>query len=300
MIYSNIKELIQFKSRAGSLRRPAIISSRIFALIMFILALAGPQFGATYETIHQKGIDIILCLDTSGSMRAVDFKIESDPVQRLEVVKKLAADFIKTRVNDRIGIVVFGKEAVTLCPLTVDFATLLRFLDNIQIGMAGDMTALGSALAVGVKRLGNSSERSRIIILLTDGISNSGALAPEEAAAIARVFGIKVYTIGVGTDKIVSFETDTPFGKTTVLKAAHLDEETLKKIALTTGGLFFKASDSAGLKEIFDSIAKLEKNRFELKSYTGFREGFIPFVITGLAVFILTEILTHTLFLKIP
>ena len=300
LVFSGIKVLKHFSSRLGSFRRQILTTFRMLAMILFILALARPQFGTREEVIHTEGINIILCLDTSGSMKSIDFQLNDKPADRLSVVKKTAADFIKGRRNDRIGMVIFGREAVTICPLTFDHKTGLRFLDHIQVGMAGDMTSLGSAIALSAKRLSDSPGRSHVMVLLTDGMSNAGHISPQKATAISRALGIKVYTIGVGTSGIVPFEMDTPLGKEMAFRIADLDEETLTEIALATGGTHFRAADTRGLKKIFDSINRLEKTRIEHKLFTRYRELFPFFVIWGVVVLVLTEVLMHTLLRKVP
>lgn len=300
LIFSCIAVLKQFSSRLGAVRKQILTAFRMLAMILFILALARPQAGTREEVIHTEAIDIILCLDISGSMKGIDFHLNGRPCDRLSVVKKTAADFIKDREKDRIGMVVFGREAVTVCPLTFDHKTLLRFLDRIQVGMAGDMTAIGSALALSVKRLSDLPAGSHAIVLLTDGMNNSGNISPQKATAISRTMGIKVYTIGVGTSGIVPFKMDTPLGKETVFRIADLDEETLMEIAEATGGTYFRAADTMGLKKIFDSIDRLEKTSIEHKVFMRYRELFPLFVLCGIIMLLLAEVMMHTLFRKVP
>ncbi len=300
LIFSSITALKQFSCRLGLVRKHILTVFRMLALILFILALARPQFGTREEVSHTDGIDIILCLDTSGSMKGIDFQLDGKPADRLSVVKKVAADFIKGRRNDRIGMVIFGQEPVTICPLTFDHKAILRFLDRIQVGIAGDMTAIGSALALSAKRLSDSPARSHVIVLLTDGMSNAGHISPQKATAVSCALGIKVYTIGVGAGSIVPFEMDTPLGKETAFRIADLDEETLAEIAGATGGRYFRAADTMGLKEIFDSIDRLEKTRIEHKLFIRYRELFPLFVIGGVIALVLAEVMMHTLLRKVP
>lgn len=300
LVFSEIKVLKHFSSRLGSFRRQILTTFRMLAIILFILALARPQSGTHEEVIHTEGIDMMICLDTSGSMKSIDFQLNGKSTDRLSVLKKVAADFIKGRRNDRIGMVIFGSEAVTICPLTFDHKTILRFLDHIRVEMAGDMTSIGSAIALSAKRLNDSPARSHVIILLTDGMSNAGSVSPQKATAIAHTLGIKIYTIGVGTSSIVPFEIDTPLGKESAFRIAGLDEETLKEIAKVTDGSYFRAADTRGLKKIFDSINRLEKTRIEHKVFTRYRELFPFFVIWGVVVLVLTEVLMHTLLRKVP
>jgi Ca-activated chloride channel family protein len=300
LVFSSITALKQFSSCLGLVRKHILTVFRMLALILFILALARPQSGTREEVIHTEGIDIILCLDTSGSMKGIDFQLNGKPCDRLLVVKKAAAEFIKGRRSDRIGTVIFGQEAVTICPLTFDHKAILRFLDRIQVGIAGDMTAIGSALALSAKRLSDSPARSQVIVLLTDGISNAGHISPQKATAISRSLGIKVYTIGVGTSGIVPFEMDTPLGKETTFRIADLDEETLREIAKVTGGTYSQAADTMGLKKIFDSIDRLEKTRIAHKVFIRYKELFPLFVIWGVIVLVLAEVMMHTLLWKVP
>jgi Ca-activated chloride channel family protein len=190
---------------------PIILKALGFALL--IIALARPQEGHKRSRILSAGVDIVLAIDTSGSMRALDFKKEDKSINRLEVVKDVVADFINNRENDRMGMVIFGQDAFTQCPLTLDHDILLSFLDNLEIGIAGDSTAIGSAIGIAVKRLKDLKSKSRVIILLTDGRNNAGSLSPVQAAEIGKTFGIKIYTIGVGTRGKAPFLVDSVFGK---------------------------------------------------------------------------------------
>jgi len=196
--------------------------------------------------------------------------------------------------------VVFGEEAFTQCPLTLDYGVLLSFLDQVEIGMAGDSTAIGSALGTCVKRLKELKSKSKVIILLTDGRNNAGSVSPETAAEIAKTFTIKTYTIGVGTEGEVPFLVDTIFGKKYVYQRVDLDEDTLEEIARITGGKYFKATDTKALEEIYDQIDTLEKTKVEVKEYMEYEELFGWFLFPGLACTLLEIILAHTRFRKIP
>jgi Ca-activated chloride channel family protein len=216
------------------------------------------------------------------------------------VVKRVVHDFIQGRNNDRIGMVVFGAEAFTQCPLTLDYGVLLSFLDRVEIGMAGDSTAIGSALSVCVKRLKDLQSKSKVVILLTDGRNNAGSIDPETAAGMAHTFGIKVYTIGVGTEGKVPFLVDTIIGKQAVYQRVDLDEAILKKIASATGGTYFKATNTEALAEIYRQIDRMEKTTVETKEYTEYRELFHPFLLAGLALLLLEVGLTNTRLRRIP
>jgi Ca-activated chloride channel family protein len=277
-----------------------LVLLRCLALVLLIIALARPQSGTKASEVLTEGIDIMLCLDTSGSMQALDFKWKNERHNRLEVVQKVVGDFIKERTNDRIGMVVFGEEAFTQCPLTLDYGVLLNFLDQVDIGMAGDSTAVGSALATCVNRLKERESKSKVIILLTDGRNNAGSISPQTAAEIAKTFDIKVYTVGVGTEGEVPFLVDTLFGKKYMYQRVDLDEETLEEIAVITGGSYFKATNTEALEEIYKKIDKLEKTKVEVKEYMEYEELFGWFLLAGLLCILLEVILRNTRFRKIP
>jgi len=298
--FSTLNNLKKLKKSTSITLRYILLVLRCLAISLFVVALARPQSGTKASEVLTEGIDIILCLDTSGSMQALDFKWGNERQNRLQVVKKVVSDFIKGRKNDRIGMVVFGEEAFTQCPLTLDYGVLLSFLDQVEIGMAGDSTAIGSALGTCVKRLKELKSKSKVIILLTDGRNNAGSVSPETAAEIAKTFTIKTYTIGVGTEGEVPFLVDTIFGKKYVYQRVDLDEDTLEEIARITGGKYFKATDTKALEEIYDQIDTLEKTKVEVKEYMEYEELFGWFLFPGLACTLLEIILAHTRFRKIP
>jgi Ca-activated chloride channel family protein len=298
--FSSLGTLKQLKRSSSLLMHYVLVLLRCLALVLLIIALARPQSGTKASEVLTEGIDIMLCLDTSGSMQALDFKWKNERHNRLEVVKKVVSDFIKGRTNDRIGMVVFGEEAFTQCPLTLDYGVLLNFLDQVEIGMAGDSTAVGSALATCVNRLKERKSKSKVIILLTDGRNNAGSISPQTAAEIAKTFAIKVYTVGVGTEGEVPFLVDTIFGKKYMYQRVDLDEETLKEIAAITGGSYFKATNTEALEEIYKKIDKLEKTKVEVKEYMEYEELFGWFLLAGLLCILLEAILRNTRFRKIP
>ena len=280
--------------------RPSLIVLRCMGIGLCVIALARPQAGQKETEVLTEGIDIMLCLDTSGSMRALDFEREGRRTDRLEVVREVVKAFIQKRQNDRIGMVVFGDQAFTQCPLTMDYGILLSFLDRIEIGMAGDSTAVGSALATGVKRLKDVPGKSKVIILLTDGRNNAGRITPETAAEIAASLKIKVYTIGVGVEGESPFEMETLFGRRYVYQKVDLDEETLKNIANITDGYYFRAKDTSGLERIYDQINKLEKTEVKVKEYMEYKELFWWFLIAALVLLLIEVVLSQTRFRKIP
>ena len=298
--FSSLDTLKKLKRPTSLLMSYVLVLLRCLALVLLIIALARPQSGTKASEVLTEGIDIMLCLDTSGSMQALDFKWKDERHNRLEVVKNVVSDFIKGRTNDRIGMVVFGEEAFTQCPLTLDYGVLLNFLDQVEIGMAGDSTAIGSALGTCVNRLKERESKSKVIILLTDGRNNAGSLSPQTAAEIAKTYSIKTYTVGVGTTGEVPFLVDTIFGKKYMYQRVDLDEETLKEIATVTGGSYFKATDTETLEEIYRKIDKLEKTKVEVKEYMEYEELFGWFLLSALLCILIEVTLRNTRFRKIP
>ncbi len=270
---------------------------KMIAIFILILALARPQAGQKEEEIITEGIDIIITLDTSSSMKAEDFK----PQNRLGAAKEVIEDFIKSRRNDRIGLVVFARYSFTQCPLTLDYGVLLELLEKIGIGMTEDGTAIGTAIANSVNRLRDSDAKSKVIILLTDGINNAGKLDPITAAKAASTLGIKIYTIGAGKPGIALYPVEDPiFGKRYVKMNTEIDEALLEDIANQTNAMYFRAKDEKALKEIYDTISKLEKTEIETKEYANYTELGGYFILAGLIVLILGIVLADTVFRKIP
>jgi Ca-activated chloride channel family protein len=265
-----------------------------------VIALARPQVGQKETEILTEGIDIVLCLDTSGSMRALDFEREGRRTDRLNVVREVVKAFIQKRTNDRIGMVVFGEQAFTQCPLTMDYGVLLSFLDRMEIGMAGDSTAVGAALATSVKRLKEVPGKSKVIILLTDGRNNAGRILPETAAEIAKTYQIKVHTIGVGVKGESPFLMETLFGRQYVYQKVDLDEDTLQRIADMTGGSYFRAEDTAGLERVYEQIDRMEKTEAKVKEYMEYEEMFARFAFPGLLLLLAGFVLENTRFRKLP
>lgn len=270
---------------------------RTICLILLVLAIARPQFYNLSREIRSSGVDIMLCLDTSGSMRALDFTLDNDPVSRLTAVKKVVSEFIRKRETDRIGLVVFGEEAFTQSPLTMDKGLLLSLVEKMEIGMAGDRTAIGSAIAIGGKRLKDLKATSRILILLTDGRNNAGDITPDAAAEAVRALGIKIYTVGVGGKGPAPFEVKTFFGTRIVHQRVDLDEVTLKKVASLGHGKYFRAADSERLSEIYDIIDKEEKTEVKVKEFFHFKELYPYFLIPAL-IFLGLEIFLKAVVLR--
>lgn len=265
---------------------------RYLTLVLIVLALARPQGVSVERDILKEGLDIMISMDCSGSMQAEDFK----PFDRLAESKRVIKDFVEKRKNDRIGLVVFGNDAFTQCPLTLDHDMLSTLIDQITIGIAGDGTAIGMGIATGLNRLKSSKSHSKIMILMTDGENNSGEIDPLSAAELAHELGVKVYTVGIG--KIGGAPVpvmDPVYGKVYArnpdgsLFLPQLDEETLKKIAEKTGGLYFRATDTATFKQIYDRIDSLEKTEIKSKQYPQYTEYFMPLLI-AIAALLLVEI----------
>lgn len=238
-------------------------------LILATVALARPQKGRQFEELETRGIDIMLCLDISGTMQAMDFA----PNDRLTVAKEKAKEFVAKRQGDRLGLVIFAATSLTQCPLTLDHNILNDILDRVNYGVLEDGTAIGMGLASAVARLKDSKAKEKVVILLTDGRNNTGDIDPLTAAQTAAALGIKVYTIGVGSKGPVPFPVDDPFfGRRFIQIEVDLDPETLQKIADITGGKFFLATDPEGLKKIYDEIDRLEPSTFKTKRWTIYQE----------------------------
>ena len=262
---------------------------KICALILLIIALARPQSSTNWEESTTEGIDIILSMDISGSMLAEDLK-----PNRLEASKEVAMDFISKRANDRVGLVIFSGESFTQCPLTTDHNVLINLFKDVKSGMVEDGTAIGMGLATAVNRLKESDAISKVIILLTDGVNNKGVVAPFTAAEIAKKFGIRVYTIGVGTEGYAPYPFQTPFGIQYQDVEVQIDEETLQNIATVTDGKYFRATNNINLKEIYKDIDKLEKSKIEVTEFHKRSEEFNKFAIPALLLLVLGFILEKT------
>jgi Ca-activated chloride channel family protein len=298
--YSMTATLAQLAGSGGKLLGAIPPALRAGALILVLLAAARPQLYNVSREVRTPGVDIMLSLDTSGSMRALDFQLNGEPVTRLTAVKKVVGEFIKKREKDRIGLVVFGEEAFTQSPLTLDKGLLLGLVERMEIGMAGDRTAVGSAIGVAGKRLRDIEAKARILILLTDGRHNAGELTPVQAAEAVRALGVKVYTIGVGGKGPAPFKVDTVFGTRIIEQMVDLDEETLTEVARIGGGKYFRAADSRQLAEIYDLIDREEKTEVKVKEFFHFRELYRYFLIPALILLGLEIVLRPTFLRVIP
>jgi Ca-activated chloride channel family protein len=295
--FSSLELLLGAGLEASAWKRFASAALRLLVLVLVVAAIARPQTGQSEHKTHTEGVDILLVLDTSGSMQAQDFK----PKNRLHVAKEVVKEFVDKREHDRIGLVVFAAQAVTQCPLTLDYPVLTQLIDDVDIGMLEDGTAIGVALATAVNRLKNSQAESRVVVLLTDGQNNSGTIDPTTAAKVAAAMGIKVYTIGVGTKGRAPMPVNDPiFGKRTVSVEVSLDEETLTKIAELTEGVYFRATDREELYEIYDRIDELERTRIESETFVNYTDRFGWLVLPALGLFLVELALGQTILREIP
>ncbi|HWB90509.1 MAG TPA: VWA domain-containing protein, partial [Puia sp.] len=254
-----------------------------------------PQTRNDEQLVNGEGIDIVLCLDISGSMLAQDFT-----PNRMEAAKNVASEFIDHRPTDRIGLVIFSGEAFTMCPLTTDRNVLKAQLYNVQSGLLEDGTAIGSGLATSVDRLRNSPSKSKVIILLTDGENNGGLIDPNTAKEIAKSVGVRVYTIGMGTEGFAPMPIQTPGGVIMQREKVNIDEKLLTQIATETGGRYYRAKDNESLKNIYNEIDRLEKSKIEINTIRRYTEQFFPFALAA-AIFLFLELLLRwTVLRKFP
>lgn len=278
-----------------------IIYVRVCALLLMVLALARPLVPLEQTKTYTEGIDIVLAVDCSGSMLAEDFKIGTKRQNRLEAVKKVVEEFIRARAHDRIGMVAFAARAYTVCPLTLDYDWLIKNLERVRIGEIEDGTAVGSAISSSLNRLKDTPAKTKIIILLTDGINNTGKIAPLEAANAAQALGIKIYTIGAGTKGLVPYPMQDVWGGVVYRPVKiEIDEETLQKIAQITNGRYFRATDTESLRQVYQEIDRLEKTRIEETHFQEYKELFPWFLIPGLFLIILEVFAANTVLRTIP
>jgi Ca-activated chloride channel homolog len=275
--------------------RHLVFVCQMMALSFFVVVLARPQSSSNWENVTTEGIDIIIALDISSSMLARDFSPD-----RLEAAKNVAMEFISGREYDRMGLVVFAGEAFTQCPLTTDRAVLLNLFKDLKSGLIEDGTAIGNGLATGVSRLKDSEAVSRVVILLTDGENNRGEVAPLTAAEIAKTFGIRVYTVGVGSIGTAPYPVQTPFGIELRDMEVKIDEGLLTEIANITGGQYFRATSNKKLEEIYKEIDALEKSKIDVQQFNRKSEEFMPFAILGALFLIAAILLRTTVFRNIP
>ncbi|HEV3223689.1 MAG TPA: VWA domain-containing protein [Puia sp.] len=278
-----------------TLLRHILFILRMLAISCIIIALARPQTGSEQQLTSGEGIDIVFCLDISGSMLAQDFT-----PNRMEAAKQVVSEFIDNRPTDRMGLVIFSGESFTMCPLTTDHAVLKSQLYNVQSGLLEDGTAIGSGLATGVERLRSSVSKSKVIILLTDGENNGGLVDPNSAKEIAKSYGVRVYTVGVGTEGFAPVPVQTSSGVIMQREKVSIDEKLLTQIAIETGGKYFRATDNESLGTIYKDIDQLEKSKFQVTTFTHYTEKFFPFILAAVMFLVLEWILRFTLFRKFP
>ncbi|MEE4255409.1 MAG: VWA domain-containing protein [Bacteroidales bacterium] len=273
----------------------ALFAFRIMALGLIILALARPQSTSRSRDVSIEGIDIVMAMDVSSSMLAQDLRPD-----RLEAAKDVAADFIAGRPDDRIGLVIFSGESFTQSPLTSDHSMIRNLFKDIKSGMIEDGTAIGDGLATSINRLKESDAISKVIILITDGVNNAGSIDPLSAAEIAKIYGIRIYTIGVGTMGVAPYPVQTPFGIQYQNMEVKIDEGILKQVAEVTGGRYFRATSNKKLKEIYEEIDQLEKSKIDVTEFSRRHEEFLPLALLALALLMMEIILRNTIFRTTP
>lgn len=269
---------------------------RLCVTALLIVAMARPQSSEDRQNINAEGIDIVMALDISSSMLARDFQPD-----RLEAAKDISSKFIIERPTDRIGLVIFAGESFTQTPITSDHVSLVNMLNQVHSGMIQDGTAIGNGLATAVNRLKESDSPSKVVILLTDGVNNSGQIDPLSAADIAKEFGVRVYTIGVGTEGVAPYPAIDPWGNVVFQQAkVEIDEKMLSQISDQTGGRYFRATDNTKLSEIYAEINKLEKAKVEVENFTKYSEQFFPFLLAGLLLLLIEMLCRYIIFRQIP
>lgn len=276
--------------------RPLLLVLRVLVAGLVIVCLARPQSSNVTENINSEGIDIVLCLDVSGSMLAQDFH-----PNRIEAAKNVAIQFVKGRPSDRIGLVIFAGESFTQCPITTDHSVLVNQIEKVNSGMLEDGTAIGMGLATSVDRLRDSKAKSKVIILLTDGVNNTGLIDPVTALEIAKLYKIRVYTIGVGTQGMAPYPVPLPGGGVQMQNMkVQIDETLLRKIASETGGNYFRATNNSSLADIYKQIDTMEKTKVEITAFKRYTELFFPFALAALALLFVELLLRYTVFRHLP
>ncbi|HHN48812.1 MAG TPA: VWA domain-containing protein [Bacteroidales bacterium] len=268
---------------------------RVLAIALIILAIARPQSSLRRQDVTVEGIDIVIAFDISGSMLAEDFK-----PNRIEAAKDLAIEFIQNRPNDRLGLVVFAGESFTQSPLTIDHAVLINLFRDVRAGIIRDGTAIGDGLAIAVDRLRNSTAVSKVVILLTDGVNNMGSVDPLTAAEMARLYGVRVYSVGVGTIGMAPFPVQTPFGKQHQMVEVKIDEDLLKEISRMTDGKYFRATSNQKLKAVYDEIDQLERTKIDVTEYKRRVDEFRPLALMALLLLLAELVLRYSVFRTTP
>jgi len=287
-----------FESSPGSLKQYlyfSLYALRMISIGLLVIALARPQTTTSRQDVTIEGIDIVMALDVSGSMLAMDLQPD-----RLEAAKEVASEFIAGRQNDRFGLVIFSGETFTQCPLTTDHRVIINLFKDIKSGMIEDGTAIGDGLATAVNRLKESTAVSKVIILLTDGVNNMGSLDPLSSADIAKIYGVRIYTIGVGTEGMAPYPVQTPFGIQTQNLEVKIDEKLLQQVAAMTDGKYFRATSNRKLREIYSEIDKLEKSKIDVTEFRKKKEEFFPFAFFAFLLITLEVLLRNTVFRSSP
>jgi Ca-activated chloride channel homolog len=295
ILYPSIAVFKNIKPSLKQRLRHVLFVLRVIAIFFLVICLARPQTSAKGENVYSEGIDIVLCLDVSGSMLAADFN-----PNRLEAAKKVASEFIDGRTNDRIGLVIFSAESFTQCPMTMDYAVLKNLMMDVKSGLLEDGTAIGMGIATAVNRLKDSKAKSKVMILLTDGVNNRGSIDPITATQLAQSFGMRIYTVGVGTIGEAPFPIQTPYGIRYQNMPVEIDEAMLKQIAEMTGGEYFRATNNKKLRDIYENIDQMEKTRVEIKEFRRYTELFYEFLMIALIALGLEILLRNTIYRKIP
>ena len=289
--FSDLKGMVKLPKTWKAYLRHLLFALKMAALALLIVALARPQSSSTNSTFNIEGIDIVMAMDVSGSMLARDLKPD-----RLTAAKNVASDFVKSRPGDRMGLVIFSGETFTQVPLTTDHGVMLNMLAEMKNGLIEDGTAIGDGLATAISRLKDSEAISKVVILLTDGMNNAGSVDPYTAAEIAKLYGIRVYTIGVGTYGTAPYPVQTMFGTQMQQIKVEIDEKLLSTIANSTGGKYFRANNNKKLDEIYQEIDKLERSKIEVTEFRRLHEEFYPLVAWAIALLLLEFLLRKTIF----
>jgi Ca-activated chloride channel family protein len=289
--FSDLKGMVKLPKTWKAYLRHLLFALKMAALALLIVALARPQSSSTNSTSNIEGIDIVMAMDVSGSMLARDLKPD-----RLTAAKNVASDFVKDRPGDRMGLVIFSGETFTQVPLTTDHGVMLNMLAEMKNGLIDDGTAIGDGLATAISRLKDSEAISKVVILLTDGMNNAGSVDHYTAAEMAKLFGVRVYTIGVGSYGTAPYPVQTPFGTQMQQMKVEIDEKLLTTIANSTGGKYFRATNNQKLDEIYAEIDKLERSKIEVTEFRRLHEEFYPLVAWALALLLLEFLLRKTIF----
>lgn len=274
--------------------RPVLFVLRILTVLSLIIALARPQSSNVTESMESEGVDIVISMDISGSMLAEDFK-----PNRIEAAKDAALKFVDGRPTDRLGLVIFSGESFTMCPITIDHNVLKEQISSVHAGLLQDGTSIGMGLATAVDRLRNAKGKSKVIILLTDGVNNTGLIDPNTALEIAKAYKIRVYTIGIGTEGQALMPVQTPMGTQKQMVPVQIDEPLLRKIAGETGAKYFRATGNRSLEAIYSEIDKMEKTKVDISSFKHYAELFFPFALIALVCLALEMLLRYTVFRSI-